>query len=110
MRGHTYDECRYRLNAAAIANNAANNNMLVCDRNANSGSGAGQMWCKYCKKGGHLIEACRKRMYNEQRRANNVNVVASGQQGSSNQGKRCYNCNEYAGHIAKDCPKSRNFQ
>ena len=61
------------------------------------------------QEGGHLIEACRKLKYNEQRRANNVNVVTSGQQGSFNQEKRCYNCNEYAGHIARDCPR-RNFQ
>ena len=101
MTGHIYDVCRHRLNAAM----AANGNILVFDRNANSGSGAVQMWCKYCKKGGHLIEACRKRMYNEQRKSNSANIVASGQQGSSNQGKRCYNCNEYAGHIAKECPR-----
>ena len=67
------------------------------------------------RRGGHLIEACRKLKYNEQRRANNVNVVTSGQQGSGQQGsfnqnRRCYNCNEYAGHIARDCPRGRNFQ
>ena len=81
------------------------------------------MWCNYCKKGGHTIDVCRKRIYNEQIRAN-VNVVTSGQQGSGQQGsgqqssgqqssfnqnRRCYNCNEYAGHIARDCPR-RNFQ
>ena len=81
MTGHTYDECRYRLNAAM----AANNNMLVFDRNASSGSGAGHSpWCKYCRAAGHLIQDCRRRMYNEQKFQTNANIVATDQQGSSN--------------------------
>ena len=48
-------------------------------------SGAGYApWCKYCRAAGHLIGDCVRRMYSEQRKAINANIVALDQQGSSN--------------------------
>ena len=82
--GHTDDRCYHRINAAAFANytgsNTANNVM------ASSGAGYAP-WCKYCRAAGHLIGDCVRRMYSEQRKAINANIVTSGQQGSSNDQK-----------------------
>ena len=55
-------------------------------------SGAGYApWCKYCRAAGHLIQDCVRRMRSEQRKAINANIVASDQQGSSNNQQGSYN-------------------
>ena len=85
--------------------------MAICwifDKAVSPGSGSGQIWCRYYKSQGHLIVDCRKRFYNEQKKINNANIAASGQQGSSTNIRRCYICNDTT-HIVKDCPKKQNF-
>ena len=104
MTGHLIDVCKHCLNAALVASG----NMLVFDKAVSSGTGSGQIWCRYCKNQGHLISDCRKRIFNEQKKNNNAIIAASGQQGSSSNNRRCYTCNEVT-HIAKDCPKNKKI-
>ena len=73
-----------------------------------SGPGSGQIWCRYCKNLGHLIGDCKKLAYNERKKQKNANIVASGQQGSSANIRKCYICDDTT-HIAKSCPKKTNF-
>ena len=83
MTGHTDDRCYHHINAAAFANYTGNNTA----NNVMASSGAGYApWCKYCRAAGHLIQDCRRRMYNEQKFQSNANIVATDQQGSSNEG------------------------
>ena len=75
-----------------------------------SGPGSGQIiQCRYCKNLGHTKDNCRKLAYNNAKKAqNNANMVASGQQGSSANIRKCYICDDTT-HIAKSCPKKTNF-
>ena len=102
------DICRHRLNAIAAANAAEG---LVFDKVASSGQGSGQsIQCRYSKNMGHTKDTCRKLAFNNAKRAlQNANMVASGQQGSSANIKKCYICDDTT-HLARSCPKkSQNF-
>ena len=82
---------------------------LVFDKVTSSGQGLGQnIQCNYCKGIGHMKDTCRKLAYNNAKKAQqNANMVASGQQGSSANIKKCYVCDD-ANHLARNCPR-KNF-
>ena len=56
--------------------------------------------CRNCGKQGHKPADCR------------VNNTVSGERGATDKdgkekGMKCFNCNKYAGHMAKDCPEKK---
>lgn len=88
--GHTADRCRFingnqprrafSANTSATQtnpslNNQNRNNMQIPPPPGTApqnSSNTAQVMCRYCKKMGHVIEDCRKRMFNNQSRNNQV--------------------------------------
>ena len=101
--GHTIATCRFRQKNE-YQNASANNNYS-------------SIFCRYCKHAGHLIQDCRKRMWNEEKFKNgiatnggNASAACSNNSNGSNYNnnpvpRQCYRCNETT-HIAKFCPNN----
>ena len=51
--------------------------------------------CKNCGKQGHKAAECRSKSN------------TAGDKSKVNQGVKCFNCNKFAGHYARDCPESK---
>ena len=52
--------------------------------------------CKNCGKQGHKAADCRSK-----------NNTGGANKETKGKGVKCFNCNKYAGHIAKDCPEEK---
>lgn len=75
---HHTNQCYFREQTSSSLNNGRSNNQQQPHSSNNSNNQSGTVVCRYCKKIGHSIDVCRKRIYNNSRQISNSNTAVTG--------------------------------